>query len=187
MPSEFELDLPQCKRSLLTVCVIREGHLEKLWLGGGGGPKINICIYFVRERFMRLENYPPQAPPPPPPHFSHGSCLIDSFSLRKLTYARKLLFVWKKVLESFMKKENKHRTITREVFVLTSDANLRIHQPEKTTENSRRRHWFTFQREMKCHFAGKPLVASRSVGCFLGLIDLLSLYVLFSQWTSPGS
>ena len=122
-----------------------------------------------------------------PPHFSHGSCLIDSFSLRKLTYARKLLFVWKKVLESFMKKENKHRTITREVFVLTSDANLRIHQPEKTTENSRRRHWFTFQREMKCHFAGKPLVASRSVGCFLGLIDLLSLYVLFSQWTSPGS
>ena len=155
--------------------------------GRRGRAKNKYMYIFCKGKIHAARKLSTSGLPPPPPHFSHGSCLIDSFSLRKLTYARKLLFVWKKVLESFMKTENKHRTITREVFVLTSDANLHIHQPEKTTENSRRRHWFTFQREMKCHFAGKPLVASRSVGCFLGLIDLLSLYVLFSQWTSPGS
>ena len=55
MPSEFELVLLQFKRSLLTVCVIKEGHLEKLSVGGGGGrnSEIQIYIYFAEKNVMK--------------------------------------------------------------------------------------------------------------------------------------
>ena len=54
MPSEFELVLLQFKRSLLTVCVIKEGHLEKLSVGGGGGrnSEIQIYIYILQRKIL---------------------------------------------------------------------------------------------------------------------------------------